>query len=167
MGHTPEGTVMTGFVNGADTGLASLECQSPAGVLYRAAQFDRKPLGPCGEAYLVRVFSSDDQGTSWEEIPLRLTWHARIFGLFADWPPQTLDRLYCEGETLIMEHSDEWIPYERPVLPFKLDVESEWRSRYDSQGGRWTIRRLRHLDYDGGGDNPVPTRGKMGAGGNS
>lgn len=105
--------------------------------------------------YRVDIFESTDGGRSWIDIPMKLAVASRVTrGLFATWPPESIDVLSCASGVLMIEFRDHWIPYERPVLPFRLDQESLWRATYDRERRRWKLKRLRHLDYEGS-DKPI------------
>jgi hypothetical protein len=79
-----------------------------------------------------------------------LVWWDRLRSrMMTAWPPETFDRLFVANGSLHLEYRDQWNPYERPVLPFGLDVESLWSAEYLSHERRWKLKRLRRLDYEG------------------
>jgi hypothetical protein len=129
--------------------LASLD--SPCGHKYVALEFPRVPIGPGGEQFRIRIYRSKDSGSSWEEIPLVLDLRSRLWnGLFATWPPEHLECLYWESEQLVMEFRDPWIPWEKPILPARLDEESFWRATYLETSKKWSIQRNGFIEYDTG-----------------
>ena len=96
------------------------------------------------------VYESTDGGTTWHDLPMTLTWSARIaHGLFVTWPPEKIDRLVCEGDQVVLEFRDPWVPYEKPIMPWGLDRESLWQASYLKRVARWRLKRIRRLDYEG------------------
>lgn len=120
-----------------------LRCQTPNGHKWRVEILytGTSPL------YKIRVFETDIQD---KEVPLKLDVRSLfLYGWQGTWPPEQVLRLYNDGDSIVIEYRDVWIPFERPILPFKYDVESEWRACFDPQKRSWHLKRVRHLDYEG------------------
>jgi hypothetical protein len=119
--------------------------------IYRATTEDLAIMGLNGQVCRARLHLSEDNGLTWQEMPLRLTLMWRLLNrLFpANWPPQFIDDIHVSGAKLSFTFHDSESDWERPVLPGKLDVPSIWSAEYRSRAAQWTLRRVRHLDYEG------------------
>ena len=104
--------------------------------------------GPNGELTRAEVHLIRPDGTE-QSLPMRLTLFSRLrYGLVMTWPPESVDEIELSAEGLSIRFRDPWAPYERPILPFNEDVPSLWEARYDPRHRQWTLRRIRHLDYE-------------------
>lgn len=93
-----------------------------------------------------------DGSSRW--LPMRLTWISRLkCAVLTQWPPETLDRLELVNGRVAIEYRDPWYEDEKTILPFDLDKESLWRATFDPTRERWSLTRIRTLDY-GGKDSP-------------
>jgi hypothetical protein len=119
--------------------------------IYRATTEDLAIMGSDGQVRRARLHRSEDNGLTWQEIPLTLTPMWRLLNrLFpANWPPQFIDEIQVSGGNVSFTFHDSDNDWEWPILPGKLDVPSIWSAQYRSRSGQWTLRRVRHLDYDG------------------
>lgn len=118
-----------------------------------------RELGPRGEGSRIRVLTRSVGEEDWTELSMSLTWWSRIaHSQFATWPPEGIDWISCEHGRLILQFRDRWVPYEKPVLPFGLDRESLWQAVYLHRTRSWSLRRIRHLDYER--DHGPPVLGK-------
>lgn len=70
-------------------------------------------------------------------------------GLFATWPPDSIDALLCDSGQLVIQFRDPWYPWDKPLMPYHL-----WRATYVAGRSRWTLARLKRLDYDGADKPP-------------
>jgi hypothetical protein len=110
------------------------------------------PVDEHGRQRRIHVLESTGPNLKTREVPLVLSLGSRLrYGWLGTWPPERASRLYAEGESVIIEYRDEWIPFERPILPFGYDRECEWRAQFDPRQRTWSLKRLRHLDYDSEG----------------
>ena len=115
-----------------------------------AGSSERTPKGPNGEWDLARVLHSVDGGRHWRALPWRrafLSW-LRHPG-FPNWPPESVLNIRQTDGRLYITHRDEWVPFEP-------GGESLWESCFD--GARWSVRRLRFMDYERR-DCPAPVPG--------
>jgi hypothetical protein len=110
---------------------------------------DLPTSGPQGETTRARVYHSTDGGTTWDEVPLRLAFRSKLLGFFTSWPPKFIDEMRLENGVLSFTFHDQEYPDANHILPFNLDVESLWRATLVSSRGRWTLNRIRLLDYEG------------------
>lgn len=111
---------------------------------------------PDGDEWYVEQISSPDRrhirvvhGSSAgpREVPMKLDLRSRIlFGWLGTWPPESASELLLRNGQLCLAYRDEWMPFERPILPFGWDRESEWLARYDSVRGVWRLHRVRKLE---------------------
>ena len=133
----------------------SHECRAPDGCVYAAEVLRLSPPGPLGEGSRIRILKKPADGEEWVELPLRLTWWSRLaHAMFASWPPEVIDVMTYEHGRLTVLFRDPWVPYEKPIMPFGLDRESLWEAVYMDRQRAWTLRRVRHLDYESGDDVP-------------
>ncbi|MCB9742256.1 MAG: hypothetical protein H6741_18925 [Alphaproteobacteria bacterium] len=108
-----------------------------------------------GRRHRIRVLVTRAAGEAEQEVPLRLGLGSWLrYGLLGTWPPEQARALRADGDAVVLTYRDAWIPFEEPVLPFGYDRESEWAARFEPARGRWRLSRLRHLDFEGGGDLP-------------
>lgn len=106
--------------------------------------------GPNGQVTRAGVFVSPSPDLPGTELSMSLSWLSRLrYGLSVTWPPETVDKLDTTQEGLRMAFRDPWYPFNRPFLPFNLDVPSLWSAIFCELHGHWVLRRVRHLDYDG------------------
>ena len=109
----------------------------------------RIPIGPNGEQSQISFVFSTDSGQSWETLSAALHWRSRIWnGLFASWPPEHLEEMSWRDNRLEIVTRDSWIPYEKPILPFRLDQESYWKAVFESRSNSWKLTRINYVDYE-------------------
>lgn len=138
---------------GAMDAAADSPITGPDGRVYVARVLRFEAPGRQGEWARVSVAVSTDQKT-WRDLPMKLVWWERLRnGLFTTWPPESFDRLFFADGQLCLEYRDQWSPYDRRVLPLKLDVESLGCAEYLSRHG-WKLKRIRHMDYRGADKPP-------------
>ncbi len=114
---------------------------------YVAGSVERVPKGPNGEWHLAHVLHTSDGGLSWRALPWRRTLLSRWrHPGYPNWPPEFVLGIHQTDEGLFITHRDEWVPYES-------GGESLWKAHFD--GARWSVRRLRFLDYEAI-DSPAP-----------
>ena len=114
---------------------------------YVAFTEERIPRGPNGEVNIAAILHTKNAGEVWEMITwARSFWSKICYPAFPTWPPESVLSLAIENSVLVVTHRDEWIPFEP-------GGESLWQSRLSR--GRWSTRRLRHMDYEGK-DSPAP-----------
>lgn len=132
-------------------GHPKLRCRTDDGTEWAVETHRRVTPGPNGEIDRSIVVRSDDGGASWNPVSMRLSLGSRVWnGLFATWPPEKVDELASAGPTsIVVTFRDEWIPFERPILPFGLDQESLWQAQYYPLRQHWRLLRIRTLDYEG------------------
>lgn len=122
---------------------------TPNGRQYEARQEPLPRPSPIGQLKVIRLFEKLPEHDTWQEIPLRLSLRSRLTtGLVSSWPPETVDRLGWEQDELYLDFRDPWVPWEKEVLPFGWGRESLWRATLSARTRRWTLRRLRKLDYE-------------------
>lgn len=128
-----------------------LRCRTDDGTDWAVETHRRPEIGPNGEFYRSIVVRSSDGAVSWTPVPMRLFLRSRLWnGLFATWPPEDIDELAPMGHSSVaIAFRDEWVPFERPILPFGLDQESLWQGQYDPRRQAWRLLRIRTLDYEG------------------
>lgn len=117
---------------------------------YRSSIEDLPNLRVTGLWTRARLERSIDGGATWQEVPLIMDlWSKLVAGTFTHWPPRFIDDLAVTAGVLSFTFHDPEDTWERPALPFKLDVESVWRAEYSARTTKWRVRHVRHLDYDG------------------
>lgn len=125
-------------------------CADGLGVEYMITRTRRRPLGPNGEVSVVAVMMRPGKAARFEPLPMRVHWRSRLRYPLAAFPPEALREYRPLRSGLLLRFWDPWIAYERPWFP----RESEWESILEPRLRRWILRRLRFLDYEGGGDHP-------------
>lgn len=119
-----------------------LRCRTPNGHEWRVETL-KTPPDHLGRQRRIRVVEAAEED---REVPLVLDVFSRVlYGWLGTWPPERASRLYCEGAEVVMEYQDEWVPFERPILPFGYDRESEWKARFSPRRRTWCLKRLRQL----------------------
>lgn len=119
-----------------------LRCRTPDGHEWRVETLNIPP-DQLGRQRRIRVIEAADED---REVPLALDVFSRVlYGWPGTWPPERASRLYCEGNAVVMEYQDEWVPFERPILPFGYDRESDWKARFNPRARTWCLKRLRRL----------------------
>ena len=94
----------------------------------------------------IRVFKKSLSGIT--EIPMKLTNWSRIkYGLFVQWPPQSIEEVDSTENTISIEFKDPWIPFDKPIMPFNLDKESQWRAEFIESKKAWKLKRIRTINY--------------------
>jgi hypothetical protein len=122
--------------------------------MYRSSIEELPNSRVTGLSMRARLHRSSDAGVTWHELPLTLDfWSKIVAGTFTYWPPKFIDELVVTNGALSFTFHDPEDTWERPILPFKLDVESVWRAEYNAGSRKWRVRRVRHLDYDGADRN--------------
>lgn len=110
----------------------------------------RERLGDCGRAIDTRVFEVDQNSRRWQEIATKLTSVSALLNQLAGtWPPQLVTAVSVSGENLVLSYVDPIIEYEKPVLPFGLDRESEWIATYFPKRRCWKLQRQAFLERKG------------------
>jgi hypothetical protein len=107
---------------------------------------------PVAEADRVRVERSEDGGATWKTIPFRLGLASRLrFTIVVPerWPPRSIDSASVLEGVLRLVFRDQWFPWSRQVRADSVEREAEWEATYHLGRQRWTLRRLRVLDYEG------------------
>ena len=118
--------------------------------VYMFTAEDLPARGPNGQSSRARLYRSTDDGASWHEIPLRLSWRSwPTAKLCTSWPPEAIDAVEVSKRDLTITFHDPESEYERSPLPFGLGDESLWSATYLSNSATWTLARIRRLDYDG------------------
>lgn len=115
-----------------------LRCRTPNGHEWRVEVLQGSPVP--GRLHEIRVFETDVQDRN---VSLKLdirSW--LLYGWRGAWPPERALKLYNEDNSVILEYRDEWCPYDR------YPDTSEWRARFDPRKRRWSLKRLRYLDYE-------------------
>lgn len=106
--------------------------------------------GRMSEVFVLEASMDAGTGAPCRELPLPLDFASWVrYGWLGVWPPATFERVEVDDGSLVIEFRDPWIPFERPVLPFRYDQESLWKATYRRRRGRWRLERVRHLDYEG------------------
>jgi hypothetical protein len=123
------------------------QCLDLDGNAYRVECVELAQARENGESSICFILKSSDDGKQWNRLPMKLSLFSRIISFSATWPPESVDKLFFDRGTIAIEFRDHWIPDERPILPMGLDQESLWRASYDQRRSRWTLKRLRVLDY--------------------
>ena len=109
---------------------------------YVALSRERRPPGPNGEPRVAVILHTADGGARWTELPWRRSLLSRLrYPAFPNWPPEAVMRLSLDGARLKIVHRDEHVIYEP-------GGESLWQSTL--HGERWSLRRIRRMDYEGG-----------------
>jgi hypothetical protein len=98
--------------------------------------------GPTGQTSVSVVLSRLTDHEDWRPISMELRWRSRIALLLTTWPPELVDSIACRDDKLVLRYRDPWVPY------FK-GSEYEWEATFDARAGKWTLRKLRLLNYDG------------------
>jgi hypothetical protein len=104
------------------------------------------------------VVRSLDGGRTWTDVPLALNWSSRFRHLIlatSRWPPEYVDRAFMRHGKLIVEFRDPWFPFDRQPPAGSSEREGEWRATYSPEKRRWSLERLRTLDYERA-DTPPP-----------
>lgn len=117
---------------------------------YIAYTTNRDPLGPNGEPEIAHVLHTTDGGKTWLELPWNRSLGSRVrHPGYPTWPPENVLNLALIDGNLLIQHRDEWVPYEP-------GGESLWQSTL--RGTMWHNRKLRAMDYDDA-DSPgvIPT----------
>lgn len=133
----------------------SHHCRTDSGRTLRAGPVLLREAGPLGQQRVVKVFERFVEDHRWQELRPRVTIGSFVLSVLAcHWPPESVDRLYLEDGCICLEFRDPWVPFEKPILPFGWDQESQWLARFREAGRRWSLTRLRKLDYENT-DRPV------------
>jgi hypothetical protein len=94
------------------------------------------------------------------QIPFRLSLSSRLRYVMlvpTRWPPRFVDSVFVlDNGVLRLVFRDPWFPWSRPVRADSVEHEAEWEATYDPRKERWTLRRLKVLDYEGP-DYPPPS----------
>ncbi len=123
-----------------------------------------KVLGPFGDyssdkrvQMPLEVYRSSDNGTTWTQVSLALTWSSRLRHAMLEsrWPPLYLDNAEVRDGRLCLAFRDPWFPYDRQPPKDSQEREGEWLASYDPQSDRWTLKRVRTLDYEGSDHPPM------------
>ena len=108
----------------------------------------RLQRGPNGETHNAVLLQTSNEGESWTQLAWRrsMVMWIRHIG-YPIWPPESVSNLewIADAATLQITFRDEWVPFES-------GGESLWRGQL--QRKRWSVRRIRHMDYDHA-DSPV------------
>ena len=128
----------------------TLSCWTPSGHEWRVEVRMSSP-DKHGRQRHIRVIESSGANGGIREVPLALCLTSCLrYGWLGTWPPEQASRLYAEGDSVVVEYRDEWVPFERPILLFGYDRESEWRARFNPRQRTWSLKRLRQLSYESG-----------------
>ena len=128
-----------------------LTCRTADGRTWRVESRPRQPAPDMdGRWRRIWVMVSDEAGDREHEVPLKLCFGSWLrYAVLGTWPPERARGLRADGNCVVVAYRDEWIPFEKPVLPFGYDRESEWEARFDPARRTWHLTRIRHLDYEG------------------
>lgn len=120
-----------------------LRCQTSNGHEWRIEIIDSAPDG-FGRQRRIRVIELVGEG---RDVPLCLDLLSCVlYGWLGTWPPERALKMNAEGDAIVVRYEDEWVPFERPILPFGYDCESEWKVRFDPKKRTWKLSRLRRLN---------------------
>jgi hypothetical protein len=97
----------------------------------------------------VVVCESHDE-SRWVDLPMRRDWISALRMLLreAAWPPESVDRLWCESGNVLLEFRDQWRPFVREPKA------SLWRASFNDRRRTWSVERIQSLDYDGADSPP-------------
>ena len=98
--------------------------------------------GPEGQTSVSGVLSRLTAADEWRPISMRLRWRSRLALLLTTWPPELVDSIACRDDKLVLRYRD-------PLVPYCKGSEYEWEAIFDARAGKWTLRKLRLLNYDG------------------
>jgi hypothetical protein len=116
----------------------------------------RKVMLSNGEIYLLETFRSvnrlkpihnlslsKDGGESWGRLKFKLSFKSCCRLYFNNnWPPAQIDKIEQRGDTVCIVYKDPSIPFDKPMMPWGLDKESEWRATYNKNSQRWILDHL-------------------------
>jgi len=108
---------------------------------YVALTRERRPYGPNGEPRVAVLLHTTDGGARWREVAWRRTLLSQVrYPGFPNWPPEAIMAIALEASQLKITHRDEHVIFEP-------GGESLWESTL--RGEKWSLRKVRRLDYDG------------------
>lgn len=97
----------------------------------------------------LRVFSKRNGRDEWQTVSLALDLISYAKQFFTgSWPPENCSRAEIVDGALMVEFEDPWQEWEKPIMPFKLDVESSWSATLSARSGKWRLQRISFINYE-------------------